>query len=91
MATIRIPTPMRRYTSGERLVNVSATTLAAAITELDTRFPGLGERLLDAEGEIHRFVTVFVDEQDVRLLEGLSTPLADHTEVSIIPAMAGGV
>jgi molybdopterin converting factor small subunit len=81
---------MRRYTNGERLVNVSAGTLAAAITELDNRFPGLGERLLDGEGEIHQFVTVFVDEQDVRLLAGLSTPLSDQTEVAIIPAMAGG-
>ncbi len=90
MATIRIPTPMRRYTNGERLVTVSADTVAAAIAELDGRFPGLRERLIDGDGQLHRFVTVFVGEQDVRLLGGLATPLEDETEVSIIPAMAGG-
>lgn len=90
MATIRIPTPMRRYTNGERLVSVSAATLAAAVDELDRRFPGVRERLVDAEGRLHHFVNIFVDEEDVRLLQGLATPLADGTEVSIIPAMAGG-
>ena len=90
MATIRIPTPMRRYTNGERLVTVAAATLAAAVDELDRRFPGLRERLVDADGRLHHFVNVFVDEEDVRLLQGLATPLGDRTEVSIIPAMAGG-
>jgi molybdopterin converting factor small subunit len=90
MATIRIPTPMRRYTNGERLITVSAETLAAAIAELNNRYPGLSERLLDGDGQLHRFVSIFVGEEDVRLLQGLATPLADHTEVSIIPAMAGG-
>jgi molybdopterin synthase sulfur carrier subunit len=90
MATVRIPTPLRRYTNGERLVAVDAHTLDDAIAELDRKFPGLRERLVDGDGQIHRFMTVFVDEQDVRLLSGLSTPLADQTEVSIIPAMAGG-
>lgn len=90
MATIRIPSPMRRYTNGERQVTVAATTLAAAIEELDRRFPGLSERLLDRDGNLHHFVNVFIDEQDVRLLQGLATPLAEKTEVSIIPAMAGG-
>lgn len=90
MATIRIPTPLRRYTNGERLIGVAAGTVAAAIAELDRRFPGLGERLLDGDGQVHRFVTVFVGEDDVRLLQGLATPLDEASEVSIIPAMAGG-
>jgi molybdopterin synthase sulfur carrier subunit len=90
MATIRIPTPMRRYTNGERLVTVTAASLAAAVDELDHRFPGLRERLVDADGQLHHFVSIFVDEEDVRLLQGLATPLADRTEVAIIPAMAGG-
>jgi len=90
MATIRIPTPMRRYTNGERLVAVSAETLAAAIAELDQRFPGLRERLVDGDGQLHRFITIFVGEQDIRLLGGMATPLDERTEVSIIPAMAGG-
>jgi molybdopterin synthase sulfur carrier subunit len=90
MATIRIPTPLRRHTNGERIVSVTAATLAAAIVELDQRFPGVRERLVDADGQLHRFVSVFVGEEDVRLLQGLETPLQDQTEVSIIPAMAGG-
>jgi sulfur-carrier protein len=90
MATIRIPTPMRRYTNGERLVTVTADTVATAIDELDRRYPGVRERLVDGEGQIHRFVTVFVGEEDVRLLQGLATPLDERAEVSIIPAMAGG-
>lgn len=90
MATIRIPTPMRRYTNGERLITVTAGTLATAIADLDRRFPGVRERLLDGEGRLHRFVSVFVGEEDVRLLQGLETPVDDQTEISIIPAMAGG-
>ncbi len=90
MATIRIPSPMRRYTNGERLVTVSGETLAAAIAELDGKFPGLRERLIDGDGQLHRFVTIFVGEEDARLLGGLATPLDDQAEVSIIPAMAGG-
>jgi molybdopterin converting factor small subunit len=90
MATIRIPTPMRRYTNGERLITVNAQTVAAAIAELDGRFPGLRERLIDGDGQPHRFLTIFVGEQDVRLLGGLATPLDDQAEISIIPAMAGG-
>ncbi|MDR7486650.1 MAG: MoaD/ThiS family protein [Armatimonadota bacterium] len=90
MATIRIPTPLRRYTNGERQITVTADTVASAIAELDRRFPGVRSRLLDADGQIHRFVTIFVGEQDVRLLAGLATPLDEQAEVSIIPAMAGG-
>ena len=90
MATVRIPTPMRRYTNGERIVTVAAGTLATAIQELDGRYPGLGERLIDSGGQIHDFVNVFVNDEDVRLLQGLATPLDDRAEVAIIPAMAGG-
>ncbi|MGQ0550703.1 MAG: MoaD/ThiS family protein [Armatimonadota bacterium] len=90
MATVRIPTPMRRYTNGERFVSVSGETLSAALDELGRKFPGLAERLVDGEGNLHHFVNVFIDEQDVRLLQGLATPLGEGSEVSIIPAMAGG-
>lgn len=90
MATVRIPTPLRRYTNGERLITVPPGTLAAAIADLEGRFPGLRERLIDTDGQIHRFMTIFVGEDDVRHLQGLATPLDERTEVSIIPAMAGG-
>lgn len=90
MATIRIPSPMRRYTNGQRVVTVEAPTLAEAIDELERRFPGLRERLVNGDGQLHHFVNVFVNEQDVRTLQGLHTPLDQGAEVSIIPAMAGG-
>lgn len=90
MAIVRIPTPMRRYTNGERLVTVTGGTLSAVLDELGRKFPGLAERLTDGEGNLHHFVNVFIDEEDVRLLQGLATPLREGSEVSIIPAMAGG-
>ncbi|MDR7543013.1 MAG: MoaD/ThiS family protein [Armatimonadota bacterium] len=90
MAIIRIPTPMRRFTNGERVIVVSAPTVGAAIAELDRRFPGLRDRLVDGDGQLHRFVSIFVGEEDVRLQQGLQTPLQEQSEVSIIPAMAGG-
>lgn len=90
MATVRIPTPMRRYTNGEAVTTVSAPTLAAAIEELRERYSALADRLVDGEGHLHEFVNVFINDEDVRLLGGLATPLDDRAEVAIIPAMAGG-
>jgi sulfur-carrier protein len=89
-ARVRIPTPLRQLTKGERLIEVGAADLGQAIDELDRRFPGLRARLLDEHGEVLRFVNIFVNERDVRFLGGLRTPLADGAEVSIVPAMAGG-
>lgn len=90
MPTIRIPAPLRRHTGGERVITVAAETLAAALAEADRRFPGLRDRLIGPDGQVHRFVTIFVGEEDIRLLQGLATPLDEAAEVSIIPAMAGG-
>jgi molybdopterin synthase sulfur carrier subunit len=90
MATVRIPSPMRRFTNGERVVTVAAGTLGDAIQDLTGRFPGLAERLLDGDGQLYDFVNVFVNDQDARLLQGLSTPVDEGSEISIIPAMAGG-
>lgn len=89
-AHVRIPTPLRRLTNGERRVEVHAADLGQAIDELERRFPGLRARILDEHGEVLQFVNIFVDEQDVRFLAGLRTPLAEGAEVSIVPAMAGG-
>jgi len=89
-ARVRIPTPLRRLTNGERIIEVEGADLGQAIDELDRRYPGIRERLLDERGEVLRFVNIFVDEQDIRFLGGLRTPLAANAEVSIVPAMAGG-
>ena len=89
-ATVRIPTPLRKLTNNEELVEVNAATVGAAITELQARYPGIKERLLDETGAVRRFVNVYVNEEDIRFLENQQTPIKDGDEVSIIPAIAGG-
>lgn len=71
-------------------MQVDATTVAEVIARLNDVHPGFADRLLDAEGKLHRFVNVFVSDDDVRYLDGLSTKVADGSTVSIIPAVAGG-
>ena len=88
--TVRIPTPLRRITNGERVVTVSGSDLGQALADLDRRFPGIRAKILDDRGEVLQFVNIFVNEQDVRFLAGLRTPLEEGAEVSIVPAMAGG-
>lgn len=87
---IRIPTPLRKLTNNEELVEVTASNIGEAITELQTRYPGIQERLLDETGTVRRFVNVYVNEEDIRFLQNKETPLKDGDEVSIIPAIAGG-
>jgi molybdopterin synthase sulfur carrier subunit len=87
---VRIPTPLRKLTNNEELVEVDAATIGDAINELQTRFPGIAERLVDDKGEVRRFVNVYVNEEDIRFLQNKATPLKDGDEISIIPAIAGG-
>ncbi|WP_298328916.1 ubiquitin-like small modifier protein 1 [Haloactinopolyspora sp.] len=90
---IRVPTILRTYTNGETDVTVDVNadaTLGDVIAALDAAYPGIGARVLDDTGQIRRFVNVYVNDDDVRFAEGLSTPTPDGTKVSIIPAVAGG-
>ena len=87
---VRIPTPLRKLTNNEELVEVTAATIGDAIKELQARFPGIEERLVDEKGEVRRFVNVYVNEEDIRFLQNRETPLKDGDEISIIPAIAGG-
>jgi len=87
---VRIPTPLRRITNGERVVTVDGGDVEQALQALDRRFPGIRSKIVDDRGEVLQFVNIFVDEQDIRFLSGLRTPLRDGAEVSIVPAMAGG-
>jgi len=87
---VRIPSPLQGLTKGEKEVEVTGATLAEVIADLEKKYPGFRERLLDEKGELRRFVNVYVNEEDVRFLEGLATKLEDGAEVSIIPAVAGG-
>ncbi len=87
---VRIPTPLRKLTNNEDIVEVSANTIGSAIAELQSRYPGIKERLVDETGAVRRFVNVYVNEEDIRFLQNQQTPLKDGDEVSIIPAIAGG-
>ena len=87
---VRIPAPLRKLTHDEEVVETSAETIGDAIIDLESRYPGLQERLLDDDGQVRRFVNVYVNEEDIRFLQEKETPLKDGDEVSIIPAIAGG-
>ena len=87
---VRIPTILRTYTGGEKAVEAKGDTLAALIDDLDTNHAGLKGRLLTDEGALRRFVNVYVGNDDVRFLDNLQTPTPDGTQISVIPAVAGG-
>ena len=87
---VRIPTPLRKLTHDEEIVQVTAATVGAAIAELQNRYPGIKERLTDDAGSVRRFVNVYVNEEDIRFLQNQDTSLKDGDEISIIPAIAGG-
>lgn len=87
---IRIPTPLRVLTDGEAGINVHEGTVAEIFDQLHERFPEFRGRLLDEEGKLLRFVNIFVEDEDVRFLEGLDTPVSDGQTISIVPAVAGG-
>jgi molybdopterin converting factor small subunit len=88
--TVRIPTQLRNLSDNASEVPVEASTVAEALKALEAAHPGFGERLFDDSGELRRFVNVFVADEDIRFMQGLETPVADGTAVSIIPAVAGG-
>ena len=88
--SVRIPTILRTYTSGESEVTAEGDTLAAVLDDLDANYAGIKGRVLDEGGELRRFVNVYVGNDDVRFLENLDTPTPDGTQISVIPAVAGG-
>jgi len=88
--TIRIPTQLRELSGGASEISAAPGTVAEVLRALESAHPGFGERLFDEQGELRRFVNVFVAEEDIRFLDGLNTPVADGATVSIVPAVAGG-
>jgi molybdopterin synthase sulfur carrier subunit len=88
--TVRIPGPLRRITNGENKVEVEGENLGGLISALEDQYPGMRERLLDEEGKLRYFVNLYLNNEDVRFLEGLATALKAGDEVSIVPAVAGG-
>lgn len=88
--SVRIPTILRTYTGGESEVTAEGETLEAVLADLDTNHPGILARVLDDTGALRRFVNVYVGNDDVRFLDLLATPTPAGTQISIIPAVAGG-
>ena len=86
---VSIPTILRSYTAGAKNVEAGGASLDELLGDLDARFPGLRERLVDESG-LRRFVNVYLNDEDVRFLDGLGTPVADGDQVTILPAVAGG-
>ncbi len=86
---VMIPTPLRQYTGGKDSVESSGATVSEVLQNLGKQYAGITERMLDA-GKIRRFVNVYVNDEDIRYLNNLDTPVKDGDEVSIIPAVAGG-
>jgi molybdopterin synthase sulfur carrier subunit len=90
MATVRIPSPLRRYTNGQSKVTVSGTTVTEVLENLDVAHPGVKARIYDESGQIKRYVNIFVNEDEIRTLNGADSTVQERDEVSIVPAMAGG-
>jgi len=87
---VRIPTILRQYTGGAKSVEASGSSLGSLIDDLDARHPGIRSRLVTEDGKLHRFVNVYVNDEDVRFTGALDTGLSDGDSVTILPAVAGG-
>ncbi|MEU4513389.1 MoaD/ThiS family protein [Nonomuraea wenchangensis] len=87
---VRIPTILRNYTDGAKAVNAEGATLDELITDLEANHPGIKNRLVDEAGGLRRFVNVYLNDEDVRFLGGLGTPVSDGDTVTVLPAVAGG-
>ena len=91
MPSVRIPTPLRRLTQEKDEVNIQAPNVGALIDEMENQFPGIKDRLCDEKGEVRRFINLYVNNEDIRFLDGTNTELKENDIVSIIPAIAGGI
>ena len=88
---VRIPTPLRRMTGGLDKVEMTESNLVDMIDNLESSYPGFKERLIDENGELRYFVNIYVNGEDVRFMDGLSTSTKAGDEISIVPAVAGGL
>jgi molybdopterin synthase sulfur carrier subunit len=86
---VQIPTPMRQHTGGQAVVEAAGPTVQAVLKDLESKCPGIGARIFDG-AQVRRFINVYLNDEDVRFLGGLDTPVKDGDELAIIPAVAGG-
>ncbi|MEK6562412.1 MAG: molybdopterin synthase sulfur carrier subunit [Deltaproteobacteria bacterium RIFCSPLOWO2_02_56_12] len=91
MVRVRVPTPLRKLTNGVDEVNAQGNNVRALVEDLERNFPGIKERICDESGKIRRFVNVYVNGDDIRFLQNLETSLKEGDNISIVPAIAGGV
>ena len=90
MVSVRVPTPLRKFTNGIDEVSVDGSTVRSLVENLDQKYPGIKERICDETGKIRRFVNVYVNGDDIRFLQNLETALKEGDTISIVPAIAGG-
>jgi len=90
MNTIRIPTPMRKLTNDQELVQAAGANIGELIESLEQSYPGIKERLCDQNGDVRRFVNIFLNDEDIRFLDDKGTAVKEGDEISIVPAIAGG-
>lgn len=88
---VRVPTPLRKYTGGSDEVDASGETISGLLNDLEQNYPGIKERIVDDRGQVRRFVNVYVNGDDIRFLNNMETAIKDGDNVSIVPAIAGGV
>ena len=88
--TVRIPTPLRRLTQNQPEVEAEGETIGSLIENLEANYPGIKERICDESGNIRRFVNIYLNDEDIRFLDGNATAVKDGDEISVIPAIAGG-
>jgi MoaD family protein len=87
---VKIPTVLRKHTGGEAVVDASGTTIRELIDDVGGRYPEFREQVVSTDGNLHRFINVYANDEDVRYLEGLDTQVKDGDTVAILPAVAGG-
>ena len=87
---VRIPSPLRKLTNDEEVVGIEGTTISEILANLDVAFPGLVERICDEQGNVRRFVNIFINDEDIRFLDEKESPVKAGDEISIVPAIAGG-
>lgn len=90
MATVLVPTPLRRLTGGQAKLTVTGDNVGSLLRAVDAQYPGIAERVFDSDGNVKRFINVFLNDDEIRTLQGLETPVGENDRVSIVPAMAGG-
>jgi len=89
--TVRVPGPLRRLTEGKPEVQVDGATVSEALRDLNARYPGFDDRLYDGDGQLRQFINIYLNDSDIRFGQGLDTPVGENDDLSIVPAVAGGL